>query len=122
MSDLHEETLEAATGLITSQLRYHIAKSWAEKVGNADQMGSLWKVERGFVTVHREVWKEVLSSRWNLATGNPPELLDLIAKAADAAIGKLTSHFASLPPDWLSGQFDKWRETFEADKFIAEGV
>lgn len=122
MRDLHEETLETASDLVKSKLRYHVYKCWGDKTSNTDKWGTLWKVERGFVAAHREVWTELLASRWDLSAGNPPELLDLIAQALDQAVVDLTLHFEALPPDWVAAQFDEWKESFTPESLIAEGT
>lgn len=102
-----------------SKLRLYI---YREKSGFPDgSWVTLTKLEESFVRAHKEVWKEELSS-WDLASGNPPELLGLIADALEQAMEDTVAHFDTLPSEWLTKQLREWRINFQPCDLITEGV
>jgi len=112
-------TLDAARGLLLSKLRLHIYK---ERSGLPDtSWATLVKLEERFIKAHKEVWKEELTS-WGLASGNPPELVALIANALEQAIEDTVTHFDTLPPEWVTKQAREWASNFQPCDLIAEGA
>lgn len=111
-------TLDAARGLLLSKLRLYIYRERSGLAGGAWM--ALTKLEESFVRAHKEVWEAELG-RWDLASGNPPELLGLIAEALEQAMEDTVAHFDTLSPKWVTKQLREWRISFQPCDLITGG-